>query len=80
VSLDIGDVRGAPSGSGDYFDAAGTRYALDVDALELVDASAPSDTIQRGVASGTLTGGDAGAVPFTLAFQGCLRGPITCLR
>jgi hypothetical protein len=80
VSLDVGDIGGEPSGSGDYFDAAGTRYALSVDALELDDESAPSDTIQRGVASGTLTGGDAGATPFTLVFQGCLRGPITCLR
>lgn len=79
VSLHVDDIRGTPAGSGDYYDAAGTRYALAVDALEL-DASAPSDTIQRGVASGTLTGGDAGAAPFTLAFQGCLQGPITCLR
>jgi hypothetical protein len=79
VWLYVGPVGDNPSGTGEYFDAAGTRYALEVNQLEFAYESAPSETIQSGIIGGTLTGGDAGATPFSLAFKGCLHGPVVCL-
>ena len=78
VSVYIGGIAGEPDGSGDYFDAAGTRYTLIVDTFEFTFETAASDTLQSGVIGGTLADGDAGVTPFSLTFSGCFRGPYTC--
>jgi hypothetical protein len=82
VVLDLGDLDGERSGSGEYYDGAGDLFDLTIDEAELSLDDLNVETIRSGVFRGARTrnGGDGSSQPFELSVSACSHPIRVCLR
>jgi hypothetical protein len=79
VALSLYDIENQASGEGTYFDATGTPIPVLLNELELELEGREREVIRAGTLRGSMSGADAGSLPFELAFRGCSRPASGCL-
>lgn len=81
VELYASDIEGAGTGTGSYYDAAGTVFDVVISETEINLDDTSREKIRTGVMRGTLTpsGGDGSTQPFELTFSACSQPLTVCL-